>query len=215
MRDSILWLCSLLVASCATGPDVPPARFANAPAATRVNDQRDVAEKPAEREFLHSVYHYDGLVQRRLGRAFELPRTQRALGTNALDEVPDSTWFTNRSGVRELTLDELRTGPAKVGSPEPHKPWTIRSTKTGGSEPGLMASDARGVKFLLKFDKQGLPEQETATHVIVGKLLWACGFNVTEDHVVYFRPEELVLAPDAVVKDVFGNKRPMRLLMVA
>ena len=209
-NHSIVCFGYLLVASCTSSPDLPAARFANAPAVASVNDRRDVAAKPAEREFLHSLYHYNGLVPRRLSRALELPRTQRALGSNALDEVPDSTWFTNRIGARDLTLDELRMGPTKLGSPEPHKPWTISSTKTGGSEPGLMARDARGVKFLLKFDQRGFPEQTTATHVIVGKLLWACGFNVTEDHVVYFRPEDLVLAPDAVVKDVFGNKRPMR-----
>ena len=31
-----------------------------------------------------------------------------------------------------------------------------------------MISDARGQKFLLKFDSPQFPEQETATHVIVG-----------------------------------------------
>ncbi|TMQ04271.1 MAG: hypothetical protein E6J90_51800 [Deltaproteobacteria bacterium] len=196
-------------ASCATG-EVPSARFANAPAVTRVDDRRDVPDKPSEREFIHSLYHYDGVVQRRLSRALELPRTRRALGVNALDEVPDSTWFTNRIGVRELTPDEVRRGPVQVGSPEAHRPWMIHSTKTGGSEPGFMISDARGKKFLLKLDMAAFPEQLTATHVIVGRLLWACGFNVTEDHVVYFRPDDLVIAADAVGKDVFGDKHPLR-----
>jgi hypothetical protein len=197
-----------LAAGCAA-PEVPAARFANAAAVIRVDDRRDVPARPAEREFFHSYYHYNGMVQRRLTRAMELPRSERALGVNALDEVPDSTWFTNRIGIRDLTLDEVRTGPIEVGSPELHKPWTVRSTKTGGSEFGLMVTDARGVKFMLKFDRPGNVEQETAAHVIVGKLLWACGFNVTEDHVVLFRPEELVLAPDAKDHDSFGNKRPL------
>jgi hypothetical protein len=61
----------------------------------------------------------------------------------------------------------------------------------------------------LKFDSSEFPEQETATHVIVGKLLWACGFNVTEDFLVMFRTTDLVLAPDAVTKDLQGNKRPL------
>jgi len=73
-----------------------------------------------------------------------------------------------------------------------------------------MISDARGKKFLLKLDMAAFPEQLTATHVIVGRLLWACGFNVTEDHVVYFRPDDLVIAADAVGKDVFGDKHPLR-----
>ena len=198
-----------LAMSCAPSQDLPVPRFANAPAVARVDDRRDVPAKPAEREFIHDLYHYDGTIQRRLTRALELPRAQRALGVNALDEVPDSTWFTNRIGIRDLTLDELRTGPAKIGSPELHKPWTVRSTKSGGTEPGLVVTDARGARFLIKFDPLGFREQETATHVIVGKLLWACGFNVTDDYVVYFRPEDLVLARDAVAKDVFGEKHPM------
>ena len=209
MLRPIPMLALALVGGCAVAPAVPPVRFANAPPVTVVDDRRDVPAKPAEREFVHNLYHYDGIVQRRVTRALELPRTQRALGVNALDEVPDSTWFTNRIGVRELTLDELRTGPVRVGSPEPHKPWTVRSTKLGGTEPGLMITDARGQKFLLKFDRAALPEQATAAHVIAGKLLWACGFNVTEDYVVYVRPDELVLARDAVAKDELGHKHPL------
>jgi hypothetical protein len=135
-----------------------------------------------------------------------VPRPRRALGVNALDEVPDSTWFTNRIGVRNLTLGELRRGPAVVGSPEPHKPWTIHSTKAGGKTIGFVISDARGERFLLKFDRAGHPETETAAEVITGKLLWACGYNVPEDHVVYLRPEDLVLAPDAVIRDRNGDR---------
>jgi hypothetical protein len=198
-----------MVAGCAASPAVPPVRFANAPAVQVVNDRRDVPAKPSERKFIHSLYHYDGILHRRVVRALELPRPRRALGVNALDEVPDSTWFTNRIGARELTLDELRTGPAQVGSPEPHKPWVVRSLRTGASELSLMISDARGKKFMLKFDDPDVPEQKTAAHVITGKLLWACGFNVTEDHVVYVRPSELTLGDGAVISDVFGDKRPL------
>jgi hypothetical protein len=139
----------------------------------------------------------------------ELPRDERALGVNALDEVPDSTWFTNRIGVRDLTPGELRTGPNQVGSPELHRPWTVHVTKPGAAELGLRITDARGIEFLLKFDVPDFPEQETGAHVIVGKLLWACGFHVTDDYVVLFGPSDLVLASDAVGKDVFGNEHPL------
>ena len=176
---------------------------------TRVDDRRDVPTRPSERQFLHDLYHFDGLVQRRLTRLLEVPPDRRALGVNALDEVPDSTWFTNRIGVRDLTIDEVRTGPARVGSPELHRPWTVHSNKSGGTEPGLMISDARGARFMIKFDVREQPELETAAHVIAGKLLWACGFHVTDDYVVYFRPEDLVLAPGATAKDIFGDKHPL------
>jgi len=65
---------------------------------------------------------------------FELPRDRRALGVNALDEVPDSTWFTNRIGVRELTP---RRGPQRPADRRPRAPQavTIHSTKTEAPRP--------------------------------------------------------------------------------
>jgi hypothetical protein len=185
------WL--LAVAACASSHALPGVRFANAPAVTRVDDRRDVPAQPHKREFYNHLYYYDGMIQRRLSRALELHRPQRALGVNALDEVPDSTWFTNRIGARDMSLDELRAGPTRIDSPELHKPWTIVSAKTGGTEAGFIIADARGDKFLLKFDPAGFPEQETAAHVIVGKLLWASGYHVTEDFVVTLRRADLVL----------------------
>jgi len=202
-------LALVLAAGCAASPAWPPAQFANAPAVQRVDDRRNVPVPPAERPLYLSFYNYNGVVQRPLTRAMELPPPQRALGVNALDEVPDSTWFTNRIGVRDLTLDELRTGPAQVGSPELHRPWTVHSTKPGAAELGLFITDARGVEFLLKFDLPGHPEEETAAQVIVGKLLWACGYHVTDDYVVMFAPGDLVLARDAVSEDVFGDQHPL------
>ena len=202
--------CDMLLiaalAGCTARAQRPAVRFANVPAVTIVDDRRDVPDKPEVRRFLHGLYHYSGVFQRRMTRALELPRQQRARGVNALDEVPSSTWFTNRIGVRDLTIDEVRAGPITSESPERHRPWTVRSTKPSGSEGGFIVTDARGVKFLLKFDGKGLPEVETAAHVIVGKLLWACGYNVPQDLIVYFRPADLVLAPDAVIVDPLGDK---------
>ena len=71
-----------------------------------------------DREIPIVLYHFDGSVYRPAIRTFEIPRPQRAHGVNALDEVPDSTWFTNRIGVRDLTLDELRSGPNVDRQPE-------------------------------------------------------------------------------------------------
>ena len=200
----------IVLAACSTAPRVPVVRFANAPAVDTVNDRLDVPEKPCERLFLDNLYHYDGLVQRRMTRAMELHPPTRALGVNALDEVPDSTWFTNRIGVRDLTLEQVAKGPNAIGSPELYKPWTVKSTKVGGAEIGLIITDTRGEKFLLKFDQRGYPEQETGAHVIVEKILWAVGYNVTDDYIVHFRATDLVLAKDAYIKDSeVDPKRPL------
>jgi len=195
------------VAGC-TGPAAQAVRFANAPAVTAVDDRRDVARPPRPRTVLPHLHHLDGYVSL-VTRPLELPRPRRALGVNALDEVPDSMWFTNRIGVRDLSPDEIRRGPPGVGSPEPHKPWTVHSTKIGGAAVGFLMTDARGEKFLLKFERPGYPEVETGAGAIANRLLWAAGYNVPEDHVVYVRERELVLAPDAKIKDVFGREQPL------
>lgn len=203
-------LLILSLAACtATARPLPPVRFANAPAAQMVNDRRDVPRAPQERVHMRALSNFDGQFFRRLTRTLELRRTQRARGVNALDEVPSSTWFTNRIGARSMTPDEIKSGPGGVGSPEHHLPWTIVSTKVGGVSVGFIVKDARGEKWLVKFDQVGFPEAETATHVIAGRLMWAFGFNVTEDYVAYIHRDDLVLSKDAVIKDVFGEKRPL------
>jgi hypothetical protein len=198
----------VVLAGCVSSA-VPAVRFHNAPAVRVVDDRQDVPKAPATDEPQIPVYYYDAYFQRRISRALELRRPERARGVNAFDEVPDSTWFTNRIGVREVSLDELRTGPVMVGSPEPHVPFSIHSSKSGGKSVGFIISDARGEKFVLKFDRRGAPELETATEVIVGRLLWACGYNVPETHVIHLRASDLRLAPDATTKDELDRKRPL------
>lgn len=203
-------LFAILVALTACAEQrLPPARFVNASPVTVVDDRRDVPVPPKREEYLRALHNYDGHFHKRLSRALGVPRARRALGVNALDEVPDSTWFTNRIGVRSVTPDAVRVGPVQIASPETHKPWSIRSSKVGGNSVGFVITDARGERFLLKFDVPGFAEVETAAHVITNRLLWAAGFNVPEDHVVYLRSEDLVLAPDAVTVDVVDGPRKL------
>ena len=198
---------ALAAASCGGGSAVGVVRFANRPPVWRVNDRVDTPVKPVERVFVRSLYMFDGYYHRRLARWMEMHERVRARDVNALDEVPDSTWFTNRIGVRDLSVEEVRRGPNRTGSPMDHKPWTIRSSKVGGTSVGFIIKDTRGKKYLLKFDQSGTPETETASHVIVQRILWACGYNVPEDDVVWFRRGDLVIAPDAVIKDPFGGEK--------
>lgn len=195
----------LLLFGCAQKPHVPTARFVNAPPVRAVNDERN-SPQPAERDESVVLYQFDGSVYRPLIRPLELHRPQRAHGINALDEVPDSTWFTNRIGVRDLSLDEVRRGPNVVGNPEDHLPWTIHSSKIEGESIGFFISDARGEKFLIKFDRAGYPETETATHVIVGRFFWAFGYNVPDDYIAQVRVQDLLIAHDATKKDKAGKK---------
>src|SRR5262249_5126026 len=147
---------------------------------------------------------------RRLTRVMEVPVPSRATNVNSLDEVPDSSWFENRIGARDLTLDEMRRGPNQTAGPDMSAPWTVMGSKVGGKSPGLTIKDARGQGFVLKFDKPNAPDMETGADVVAQHLLWALGYHTPEDTIVFFTRSQLKLAPDAVVKDFFGNSRPMR-----
>lgn len=207
----LLPLALLPLAACAS--DRPhkatDVRYANQPTVTLVADRDPLATMPAIRRYLMVFYQFEGSFYQRVTRGLDLPRPQRAQGINSLDEVPDSTWFTNRNTKRKLTPDEVFHGAAVSGNPEDHTPWTIVSTKTGGVTPGLVVKDARGEKYLLKFDLVGFPETETASGVIASRLLYAAGLNVPEDYVVNINKNDLRLVKDSVYKD-FTRERPMR-----
>ncbi len=194
-----------VLSACATPSPVGPVRFVNAPVVERVDDRRPIAE-PRKNPFLRGFYKFDALYLR-TARAVRLTRHRRALGVNSLDEVPDSTWFTNRIGVRDISPELIERGPG-VTTPEAHLPWQIKSAKEGGTVSGFVIEDARGLKFLLKFDEQRVPETETGADAVVARLLWAVGYNVPADHVVYFKRSDLQIAPDAYFK-VNGKKRPI------
>ncbi|HKE16295.1 MAG TPA: hypothetical protein VKB80_15585 [Kofleriaceae bacterium] len=183
-------------------------RFANRDPVWRVNDRLDTP-RPAEQGFPRLFYYFDRFAFRRLTRLMEVPEPRHAANVNSLDEVPDSTWFTNRVGTGRLTAADVGRGPNTDLGPDTSAPWTIKGTKVGGITVGFVVKDARGIKYILKFDRKGLPETETGANVVVQRLLWAAGFHVPEDSVVRVTRDMLVLARDAEVADTFGHKRPM------
>jgi hypothetical protein len=179
-------------AACAGSP-TGELRFRVQPPVWHVNDRVPI-EKPDERIYNRTLYHTDGFFVRRATRAMDVVAPGRARDVNSLDEVPDSTWFTNRIGVRALSLDDLRRGPNTGPDPFEHRPWKIVGAKLGGTALGFRFEDSAGNKYLLKFDSRDRPELDTATHIIVHRILWACGYNVPEDRIGYIRREDLALA---------------------
>ena len=197
-----------LVAGCAHDP-IGTLRYKNQPPVWAIDDRAHVPVAPANRDYNRTLYQLDGFVVRRATRAMDIVTPARAQDVNSLDEVPDSTWFTNRIGVRDLSLDEVRRGPNVHEPPTLHRPWTITGAKVGGTAIGFVFKDARGDRYLLKFDKQEVPEMETGAHVIGQRIAWACGYNVPEDDVAFISRTDLVIAPDATKKNLVGDKSPL------
>src|SRR3990172_2819555 len=75
----------------------------------------------------------------------------RAQDINTIDEVPDSSWYTNR---RLKNPDEVVKGPDTSGGPQ-QPPWTIISAKSSGVTPGFTIRDSKGDVWFIKFDPPG------------------------------------------------------------
>jgi len=133
---------------------------------------------------------------------------ERAASVNTIDEVPDSSWFTNRLGTRTLTADELLRGPNDDRGPAPGT-WRV-SRKAGGASAGFTIVDSRGRRYFVKLDPPGYPELGSASEVIVTRVFHAAGYNVPQASLATFRREDLVIAPDATVRLPGGGQRKMR-----
>ena len=69
------------------------------------------------------------------------PTGSRAKNINTIDEVPDSSWFTNRIGTSHghRRRDYARSD---VGPPPDPSSWILIREKTAGAHPGFTARDA-------------------------------------------------------------------------
>lgn len=136
--------------------------------------------------------------------------SRRAKNVNTVGEVPDSSWFTNRIGVRRLTPDDVATGPNTTAGPASGA-WRVVSSKSDGVTPGFTVKDSKGERWFLKFDPPGYRAMATGTEVTVTKLMWALGYNVPENHIAYLRREQLVVGAEASYTPPSGKRRAMRI----
>jgi hypothetical protein len=131
----------------------------------------------------------------------------RAGDVNTVDEVPDSSWFTNRIGARPMTAVQLARGPNLGPAPAPER-WVILREKTAGVHPGFTARDADGETWFLSFDDSAYPEGATAAAVIATKLFWALGYNQVETFLTTFDPARAVIDPSATKRRPSGARTP-------
>jgi hypothetical protein len=144
-----------------------------------------------------------------IARGFSVPAPGRAANINTVDEVPDSTWFTNRLGRQPITPHDMAIGPDTTAGPAVGR-WMVTSSKSDGVTPGFTIKDAKGVRWFLKFDPPGYRGMATGTEVAVTKLMWALGYNVPENHIAYLHREQLAVAADATFTPAGGTKRALR-----
>jgi hypothetical protein len=141
-------------------------------------------------------------------------RDIRAMNVNTLDDVPDSSWFTNRMGSRELSIAEIDRGPDTV-VPFDITDWIIiRDKGAAGFQPGFRAYDARDPNprkqwYQLEGDTEDYPELASGSEIIGTYLYHALGYNVIDTYLVNVDPRRLRIAPEATLRDGSG-RRPFR-----
>jgi hypothetical protein len=132
----------------------------------------------------------------------------RAGNVNSIDEVADSSWFTNRIGARTMTVEDIETGPNAHPAPDPSS-WTILREKSSGAAAGFTARDAGGATWFVSFDAPSNPEGATSSIVVATKLFHALGFNQVENHISTLRRQNLKIDPKASVWRPSGRRTAM------
>ncbi len=171
------------------------------------HDARPIPRPPNGEESFWGYVFRAGVTDE-LSHAFDVPdkllrvadllgaHTRReAVNVNAFDEVPNSSWFTNRNHVRAVPVAEMREGPDAVTLPP--KPWRITSRMKGGTSLGFVIKDG-AQKWLVKLDPIDHPELSSGSDIVVRTLLHAAGYNVPHNEPVRFRRSDLTI--DAALK---------------
>jgi hypothetical protein len=190
------------------------------PVLWRDNDDLPIAEPAADPEGDYLVW--DGvrnMLFYPLGKFLDIGQLLRTVGAlarvvgpkesanvNALDEVADSTWFSNRHGMHRLSAQQLADGPNTGHAPADEGPLEVLSGKSFGMTPGFVVRDEKGERYVVKFDPPLYPELSTGAELVCSKILWALGWNVPEYYLTSFSEERLILAPDATAKDSWGRQ---------
>ncbi len=129
----------------------------------------------------------------------------RAKNINSVDEVPDSSWFTNRIGSRPMSVDEL-VKAHNVGAPPDPAKWVVIREKSSGAHPGFTARDAKGETWFLQFDPSYFKEGPTSAVAIASKIFWALGYNQVESFITTLDPKTTTIDPKATARRASGKR---------
>jgi hypothetical protein len=197
------------------GASILPA-CGSAPAATfppRPPLWRDDDRRPFEGKLkpYYSPHDWD-----RLEKSFVLPvsellavrRRGEAINVNALDEVPDSSWFENRLSRWPLSPDDLAGGPCVppvLGSDEP---WLVVGAKPDGASPGFVFEVA-GQRYLAKVDGGNGSPRASVADVLGSRIYHAAGYLVPCYAIVHFDGRGLRIEAGAEAENEAGEEFPL------
>jgi len=136
----------------------------------------------------------------------------RAVNINTLDEVPDSSWFTNRIGQRPMSAAEVAKGPDSVDRLDVEE-WLVTAGKgPAGFQPGFRAVNARDTRpvsertlYQLELDLEDFPDLATSAEIIGTALYHAIGYNVVDTYLVNVDPKKVRVAENATMRDAAAD----------
>jgi hypothetical protein len=169
--------------------------------------QRDPETQDASKVAAWDIGLTPDLLHNLFGKPGDPASNVRAQNVNTADEVPDSSWFTNRIYAQPLSAADVTRGPLTIDGPAPGK-WTVIRGKGAGVAPGFTARDEKGVMWFVSFDGRDNPVAPTAAIAIATRLFWALGYFQVENHLTTLRPENVVLDPSATLR-AHGKRRRM------
>jgi hypothetical protein len=131
----------------------------------------------------------------------------KAQNVNTLDEVPDSSWFTNRIGRREMSVTEIVRGPDRGATVVSLDGWVISRDKGSGVQPGFRMTDPAGQLYQIEVDPPANPEMATGAEMIGTAFYHAFGYHTVEVSLTEFAADALVISEKATIRDAYNGKR--------
>ena len=156
-------------------------------------------------------FYHEGINQLDLGRWVRkiLRKKIPAGNVNVFDEIPDSSFFTNRHGKKRMSLSSLQRGYRENENIDLSGPLSVTKGKVDGLHPGFFVEDQKGDAYLLKFDAPDYLELATSAEIIASRFYYALGYQVPQYTIAYFRPDQLQVAPGATMRDDSGFKKDL------
>ncbi len=133
-------------------------------------------------------------------------RDVRALNVNTVDEVPDSSWFTNRIGRKELSIAEIARGPDR-SERMTIDGWKVSGGKSAGVQPGFRMTDPDGQTYQIEVDPPSNPELASGAEMIGTAFYHAIGYSVVDVYLVELDRESLVIGDNATIRDPLNGRR--------
>jgi hypothetical protein len=133
-------------------------------------------------------------------------RDVRAPNVNTVDEVPDSSWFVNRIGRRDMTVAEVVKGPDQIERLS-LEGWVVSGGKSTGVQPGFRMTDPRGQLYQIEVDPPSNPELASSAEIIGTAFYYAMGYHTVEVYLAEIDRAALVIADRATIRDPLNGRR--------